>query len=140
MINKAKSKKIAGDYVNRLSIKASSLSQVVNNLSGGNQQKTIVVRWLMNDPKILFMDEPTHGIDVGAKSEIYHIIDDLSKKGVAVVLLSSELPEVLSMCDRIMVMHHGELKGVLGHNEANQMKIMSFTLKTTGEEAAERTA
>ena len=140
LIDKGRSKKVAGEYVGKLAIKTPSLNQIVNHLSGGNQQKTIVARWLMNDPKILFMDEPTHGIDVGAKSEIYHIIDDLSKMGVAVILLSSELPEVLSMCDRIMVMHHGALKGILRHDEANQMKVMSYMLKSTGEEAAEETA
>jgi len=140
LIDKGKSKKVAGEYAGKLAIKTPSLNQIVNHLSGGNQQKTIVARWLMNDPKILFMDEPTHGIDVGAKSEIYHIIDDLSKMGVAVILLSSELPEVLSMCDRIMVMHHGALKGILRHDEANQMKVMSYMLKSTGEEAAEETA
>jgi ABC-type sugar transport system ATPase subunit len=118
------------DYMARLAIKTPSLRQIVNNLSGGNQQKTIVARWLMNKPKILFMDEPTHGIDIGAKTEIYRIIDDLSKLGVSIILLSSELPEVLSLCDRIMVMHHGELRGVLRHDEADQVKIMSYTLET----------
>ncbi len=128
LIDKKKRREISEEYVKKLAIKTPSLSQQVNNLSGGNQQKTIVARWLMNGPKILFMDEPTHGIDVGAKAEIYKLIDDLSKMGVAVVLLSSEMPEVLSMCDRIMVMHHGELRGILSHEEADQVKIMSFTL------------
>jgi len=116
-------------YVNKLAIKTPSLRQIVNNLSGGNQQKTIVARWLMNNPKILLMDEPTHGIDVGAKAEIYQIIDELARNGVSVILLSSELPEVLSLCDRIMVMHRGKLRGTLSHAEADQVKIMSFTLE-----------
>ena len=95
----------------------------------------------MNGPKILFMDEPTHGIDIGAKSEIYRIIDDLAKQGVSVILLSSEMPEVLSMCDRIMVMHHGELRGILGHGEADQVKIMSYTLDSAANSKKEdRTA
>jgi len=128
-INKKKSKEISNKYVNLLSIKTPSLKQISKNLSGGNQQKTIIARWLMHEPKILFMDEPTHGIDVGAKAEIYKLIDDLSKMGVSIILLSSELPEVLALCDRIMVMHHGVLKGILSHQEANQVKIMSFILE-----------
>ena len=83
----------------------------------------------MHGPKILFLDEPTHGIDIGAKAEIYRLIDEMSKQGVAVVLLSSELPEVLNLCDRIMVMHHGEIKGILPHQEADQVKIMNLTLE-----------
>ncbi len=88
----------------------------------------------MHGPRILFLDEPTHGIDVGAKAEIYRIIDALSKQGVSVILLSSELPEVLNLCDRIMVMHHGEIRGVLSHTEADQVRIMSFTLEQESSE------
>jgi ABC-type sugar transport system ATPase subunit len=135
-INKKKSKEISNKYVNLLSIKTPSLKQISKNLSGGNQQKTIIARWLMNQPKILFMDEPTHGIDVGAKAEIYKLIDELSKMGVSVILLSSELPEVLALCDRIMVMHHGQLKGILHHQEADQVKIMSFILENKKEIAS----
>ncbi len=137
LINKSKVNEVATEYVDKLNIKTPSLGQYVNNLSGGNQQKVIVARWLMNQPAILFMDEPTHGIDVGAKSEIYRIIDDLSKEGVSIILLSSELPEVLSMCDRIMIMHHGELRVILNHDEADQVKIMEYTLeKNATEETA----
>ena len=135
-INKKRSKEISNKYVNLLSIKTPSLKQISKNLSGGNQQKTIIARWLMNQPKILFMDEPTHGIDVGAKAEIYKLIDELSKMGVSVILLSSELPEVLALCDRIMVMHHGQLKGILHHQEADQVKIMSFILENKKEIAS----
>ncbi len=127
-IDLKKSKGVSDEYVKKLSIKTPSLQQGIANLSGGNQQKCIIARWLMNNPRILFMDEPTHGIDIGAKTEIYRLIDELSKQGVSVVFLSSELPEVLSVCDRIMVMHHGELRGILMHDEADQVKIMSFTL------------
>ena len=135
-INKKRSKEISNKYVNLLSIKTPILKQISKNLSGGNQQKTIIARWLMNQPKILFMDEPTHGIDVGAKAEIYKLIDELSKMGVSVILLSSELPEVLALCDRIMVMHHGQLKGILHHQEADQVKIMSFILENKKEIAS----
>jgi ABC-type sugar transport system ATPase subunit len=132
-ISKKTTHAIAHEYKEKLDVRTPSMKQIVNNLSGGNQQKTIIARWLMNSPKILFMDEPTHGIDIGAKSEIYRIIDELSQQGVSIILLSSEMPEVLSMCDRIMVMHHGELRGVLHHDDASQVKIMSFTLDTSSE-------
>jgi ABC-type sugar transport system ATPase subunit len=82
----------------------------------------------MHEPQIFFLDEPTHGIDVGAKAEIYHFIDALAEQGVSIILLSSELPEVLTLCDRIMVMHHGEIKGILSHEEADQVKIMNLTV------------
>lgn len=129
MINRTRRENAAAEYVDHLAIKTPSLVQISQNLSGGNQQKTIIARWLMHKPQILFLDEPTHGIDVGAKMEIYHIIDDLSKQGVSIILISSELPEVLNLCDRIMVMHHGEIRGILSHQEADQEKIMRFTLE-----------
>jgi ABC-type sugar transport system ATPase subunit len=135
LIKKGTTRDLTLKYIQKLDIRTPSLYQIVNNLSGGNQQKTIIARWLMNDPKILLMDEPTHGIDVGAKTEIYRIIDELSRTGVSVILLSSELPEVLSLCDRIMVMHHGELRGILSHEEADQVKILSFTLENTKQTA-----
>ena len=127
LIKKRATWNLTMQYVNKLSIKTPSLSQIINNLSGGNQQKTIIARWLMNNPKILLMDEPTHGIDVGAKAEVYQIINELAVAGVSVILLSSELPEVLSLCDRIMVMHRGKLRGTLLNKEADQFNIMSFT-------------
>ena len=128
-VNRRRATEAAGGYVSDLSIKTPSLGQLAQNLSGGNQQKTIIGRWLMHGPRILFLDEPTHGIDVGAKAEIYRIIDTISRQGVSVILLSSELPEVLNLCDRIMVMHRGEIRGVLPHHEADQVSIMSLTLE-----------
>lgn len=138
ILSTKKLKWIANEYKSMLNIKTPTLEQTITNLSGGNQQKTIVARWLMNQPKVLFMDEPSHGIDIGAKNEIYKIIDNLTKEGIAVILLSSELPEVLSLCDRIMVMHHGYKRGELKNEEADQVKLMSFTLddaKTDHEKA-----
>lgn len=133
LINKKMLKQIVYKYIDELSIKTPSIMQVSQNLSGGNQQKTIIARWLMHKPEILFLDEPTHGIDVGAKAEIYRIIDELSKKGVSLILSSSELPEVLSLCDRIIVMHRGEIRGTLFHDEADQVKIMNLTLEENKE-------
>lgn len=126
LINKNNEENIGKEYLDKLHIKTPGLDQMVQNLSGGNQQKTIIARWLMNKPKILFMDEPTHGVDIGAKAEIYEIIYELSKAGVSIVLISSEMTEVISLCDRILVMHDGEITGELLHDEADQEKIMAL--------------
>ncbi len=101
-----------------------------NNLSGGNQQKVVLAKWVYTDPKILILDEPTRGVDIGAKKEIYDVINDLAAKGVAVIMVSSELPEVLGMSDRIMVIREGEVRGIIDGQEADQAKIM--TLATGG--------
>lgn len=135
-LNMRKTFGVTEKYRDILSVKTPSIQQIVSNLSGGNQQKTIIARWLMHNPKILLMDEPTHGIDVGAKFEIYTLIEQIAKSGVAVILLSSELPEVLSMSDRIMVMHHGELRGILNREEADQVEIMKLTLESATKKPA----
>mgnify|MGYP003293819498 CR=1 FL=1 len=101
-----------------------------HNLSGGNQQKVVLAKWIYTDPKILILDEPTRGVDIGAKKEIYSVINDLAAKGVAVILVSSELPEVLGMSDRIAVVHEGRITGTLSAEEADQAKVM--TLATGG--------
>lgn len=116
----------AAEMRDKLNIKTPTLKNKINNLSGGNQQKAIIGRWLMNHPKILLLDEPTHGIDVGAKAEIYGIIDQLSKQGISVILVSSELPEILSLCDRIIVMHRGRINGELDNKELTQEMIMTY--------------
>jgi ribose transport system ATP-binding protein len=115
-----------GDYVKKLSIKAASQESSVNKLSGGNQQKLVIARWLATNPKILIMDEPTRGVDVGAKKEIYEIINSLKLQGVAVIVVSSELTEIIGICDRIAVMHEGRMKGLLPIGEASQEKIMKY--------------
>ena len=96
----------------------------MGNLSGGNQQKVVVGKWLMTHPKVLFLDEPTRGIDVGAKIEIYNIMNQLVEQGVCIVMISSELPEILGISDRILVMHMGRLVGDLSWKEATQEKVM----------------
>ena len=101
-----------------------------NNLSGGNQQKVVLAKWIYTDPKILILDEPTRGVDIGAKKEIYDVINDMAAKGVAVILVSSELPEVLGMSDRIMVLHEGKVTGIIDGKTADQEKVM--TLATGG--------
>ncbi|PJX12980.1 D-xylose ABC transporter ATP-binding protein [Halomonas sp. 141] len=115
------------DSMNKLlRVKTPSLDERIGNLSGGNQQKVLIGRWLMTSPRILILDEPTRGIDVGAKAEIHKLISKLAGQGVAVIMISSELPEVLGMSDRIMVMHEGKVTGVLDRGEANQVNIMEL--------------
>lgn len=113
-------------YTAELKIKTPSIEQKAGNLSGGNQQKVVLGKWLMTMPKVLILDEPTRGIDVGAKVEIYNIINELVDKGVAVIVISSDLPEVLGVCDRILVMHEGRFTGDLPAKEATQEKIMYY--------------
>ncbi|ODT76179.1 MAG: D-xylose ABC transporter ATP-binding protein [Pelagibacterium sp. SCN 64-44] len=117
------------DMRTKLRIKTPHLNERVENLSGGNQQKVLVGRWLLTDPKILILDEPTRGIDVGAKAEIHKLVTELARKGVAVLMISSEMPEVLGMSDRIMVMHEGRVTGFLDRSEADQVKIMDLAAK-----------
>jgi ABC-type sugar transport system ATPase subunit len=117
---------VANHYVKRLSIKTPSIEQQVKNLSGGNQQKVVLAKWLLTDPHILILDEPTRGIDVGAKFEIYNIMNELIDNGMAIVMISSELPEVLGMSDRVLVLHEGRLTGNLPWQEATQEKCMYY--------------
>lgn len=114
------------DQIRRLNIKTPTMDQIINNLSGGNQQKVLIARWLLAQPKILILDEPTRGIDVGAKAEIYRLISELANRGVAIIMVSSELPEILGMSDRVMVMHGGRITGILDKEEADQETILSL--------------
>ena len=113
-------------FFRSLSIKAPSIQASVESLSGGNQQKVVISKWLMSEPKILILDDPTRGIDVGAKYEIYKLINKLAEEGVAIIFISSELEEVIGMSDRIMVMHEGRSAGTISSREASQEKIMSM--------------
>ena len=122
--------KTVDDSIKKLSIKTPSMQEHISNLSGGNQQKVIVSRWLANDPDILIMDEPTRGIDVGAKHEIYEIMTDLAKQGKAIVMISSEMAELLGMSDRVYVMCNGKLTGEIDDEaDMTQEKVMSFATK-----------
>ncbi len=124
-INHQKQNQITENYIKRFSIKASSEYQIVNSLSGGNQQKVLIAKWLAIEPCVLILDEPTRGVDVGAKAEIYDIINNLAKSGVAVILVSSELPEIINMCDRAYVVSKGRISGHLERSEFSQEKIMT---------------
>ena len=128
VVNDQKEIEEAEKYRDELRIKTPSIHQLTRNLSGGNQQKVVVSRTLMASPDIFIVDEPTRGIDVGAKSEIYGILNDLVKHGKSIIMISSELPEALGMADRIYVMNEGRIKGVLSREEANQEKIMQMAL------------
>jgi putative multiple sugar transport system ATP-binding protein len=114
----------AEDYRKRINVKANSIEQVVGSLSGGNQQKVVLAKWMLTQPDVLILDEPTRGIDVGAKYEIYCVINDLAKAGKAVIVISSEMPEIIGTCDRTYVINEGEIAGELTREELTQEKIM----------------
>jgi putative multiple sugar transport system ATP-binding protein len=114
----------AEDYRKRINVKANSIEQVVGSLSGGNQQKVVLAKWMLTQPDVLILDEPTRGIDVGAKYEIYCVINDLAKAGKAVIVISSEMPEIIGTCDRTYVINEGEIAGELTKEELTQEKIM----------------
>ena len=124
IINKEKEHKVADDYVDAMKTKVSSVNQNVGSLSGGNQQKVLLSKWMFTDPQVLFLDEPTRGIDVGAKYEIYQIMNDMLEEGKGIVMISSELPELIGMCDRIYVMHEGKIVGEFSADEVTQEKVM----------------
>lgn len=130
VLKKEKQDEIVKKGIDEFRVKCFGPWHECNNLSGGNQQKVVLAKWVYTDPKILILDEPTRGVDIGAKKEIYDVINDLAAKGVAVIMVSSELPEVLGMSDRIMVIREGEVRGIIDGKEADQAKIM--TLATGG--------
>ena len=123
-INKKKENEIAKKYVNDLKTKTPGVDQLVVNLSGGNQQKVVIAKWLVRNCDILIFDEPTRGIDVGAKSEIYHLMNELVAEGKSIIMISSEMTEILRMSDRIVVMCEGKKTGEIDISEATQENIM----------------
>lgn len=129
IIDKDKEYSVALEYKNKLGTKCPTVEQNVGNLSGGNQQKVLLSKWMFTEPDILILDEPTRGIDVGAKYEIYCIINNLVAEGKSVIMISSELPEVLGMCDRIYIMNEGRIAGELSSEEASQELIMTYIIK-----------
>jgi ribose transport system ATP-binding protein/inositol transport system ATP-binding protein len=132
--------KIIEDQIHALSIKVSSKNQIAINLSGGNQQKVIIARWLTTGPKVLILDEPTRGIDVGAKSEIYEIMNKLIGKGVGIIMISSDLPEIMNMSDRIMVISDGRVTGIIDREAFDQELLMKYAigLKENNDENAKQ--
>jgi ribose transport system ATP-binding protein len=130
VLSKSKGAALVKKGIEEFRIRCFGPDHECNNLSGGNQQKVVLAKWIYTDPKILILDEPTRGVDIGAKKEIYSVINDLAARGVAVIMVSSELPEVLGMSDRIMVVHEGHVTGIIDAATADQAKVM--TLATGG--------
>lgn len=125
-VDKQKEDALPQEYVEKLNIKATGVDQDVRHLSGGNQQKVVLAKWLAKNPKVLFLDEPTRGIDIGAKAEVYKLINELTSEGMAVVVISSELPEVIGISDRILVMHDGKIAGELQRRDFSEENVMKL--------------
>jgi rhamnose transport system ATP-binding protein len=137
LIRFAREREVATTFVERLGVKTPSIAAPVGNLSGGNQQKVALARWLAAEPVVIILDEPTQGVDVGAKSEIHRLMGELAKNGLAIIMISSELPEILGMSDRIAVMHGGSVVGELTRAQATQEKVLEMALgHTAGGEVA----
>ncbi|HUR45869.1 MAG TPA: sugar ABC transporter ATP-binding protein, partial [Candidatus Saccharimonadales bacterium] len=135
-LNRGFETSLVAEMIQRLNIKASSSEQLVQFLSGGNQQKVVLGKWLALKPRLLLLDEPTRGIDVGAKQEIYRIMEQLAEEGVGILFVSSEMPEILGMSDRIVVMHEGRISGELPHSRFSEEAVM---LLATGRDGLEHT-
>jgi L-arabinose transport system ATP-binding protein len=128
VVRRGAERKLVRKFTDQLRVRTPSLEQEVRKLSGGNQQKVVLARWLARQPKVLVLDEPTRGIDVGAKAEIYSIISDLAGEGVAILVISSELPEVLGLADRIVVMQGGRVTGELARDEATEERVLALAI------------
>jgi L-arabinose transport system ATP-binding protein len=128
VIKRQREQEIATRYVQRLQVKTPSLQQPIGKLSGGNQQKVVLARWLATKPKILILDEPTRGIDVGAKAEIYALVEELAREGIGILLISSELPEILRLSDRVVCMQGGRITGELSSAEANEERVLQLCM------------
>ncbi len=131
-LNWSKLKAVANNHRRTLNIRVSRIEQLVSSLSGGNQQKVALAKWLDFSPEVILFDEPTRGIDIGAKTEIYSIMGELAARGTAIVMVSSELPELISVADRIMVMQEGRMKGIVSKQEATQERVMSLATQKAG--------
>lgn len=127
-IDRGKERSISDEMIHKLLIKTNDRDMMVNSLSGGNQQKVVIAKWLVSNPRILILDEPTRGVDVAAKSEIHKLMSSLAEQGLAIIMISSELPEILGMSDRILVFHEGNMQGSLNRTEATQEKIMKMAV------------
>lgn len=133
IVNRQRERSIATDYSQQLRVRSAGINQLVKALSGGNQQKVVLAKWLITNPSILILDEPTRGVDIGAKAEVHRIVSDLAARGLAIILISSELPEVLAMSDRVLVMHEGHLTGTFDRATANQESVMFAATGSSGQ-------
>jgi ABC-type sugar transport system ATPase subunit len=130
VISRRHERELAEHYVDRLRVRTPSIGAAVRQLSGGNQQKTVLARWLATHPRLLVLDEPTHGVDVGAKAEIHELVRDLAREGIAILLISSELPEVLALSHRIIVMRAGRIAAMLDRRQADEHTVMMHATGT----------
>jgi L-arabinose transport system ATP-binding protein len=128
VVRRGEERAVAQRYTEQLRIRTPDIEQVVSSLSGGNQQKVVLARWLARRPRVLILDEPTRGVDVGAKAEIYGVINQLTADGIAVIVISSELPEILGLSDRIVVMQGGRVTGELNHSEATEERVLALAM------------
>ncbi|MCJ0583752.1 ATP-binding cassette domain-containing protein, partial [Enterococcus cecorum] len=126
LIDEKKRQSIISKYIKKLRIKTQNEQSKVGSLSGGNQQKVVIAKWLAINPKLLILDEPTRGVDVGARQEIYRVINDLAKEGLAIIMVSSDLPEVINMCDRVCVVKDGSIATTLNKESLTQETIMRY--------------
>jgi rhamnose transport system ATP-binding protein len=125
VLDRARERNLATDYSKQLQVRSTGVRQSVSGLSGGNQQKVVIAKWLATRPTVLVLDEPTHGVDIGAKAEVHRIISQLAAQGMAIVLISSELPELMGMADRVLVLHEGRVAAGFGRSELSQERIMA---------------
>ncbi|MBX9792385.1 MAG: sugar ABC transporter ATP-binding protein [Pirellulales bacterium] len=132
LVNLSREHQVAADTARRLAIKTAGVEAPITSLSGGNQQKAIIGRWLLTRPRVLLLDDPTRGIDVGAKAELYRLIDELAREGLGIIVTSSELPELLTLCDRILVLCEGRLTGEFSRAEASEARIMEAATAHVG--------
>ena len=128
IIDRKQERIIASQFVKKMNVRTPSLEQQIGKLSGGNQQKVVLARWLAAKPKVLILDEPTRGIDVGAKAEIYKLIDELAGEGLSIMFISSELPEIIGLSDRVYVMCNGRITGELNHDELTEEKLLELSM------------
>jgi ribose transport system ATP-binding protein len=126
LVTSGKERTVAREMVDQLNVRTPHVRQTVSLLSGGNQQKVVLAKWLWRGPKLLILDEPTRGVDVGAKTEIYALMDRLAKQGIAILMISSDLEEVLNMSDRVLVMHEGKLTGELQRSQLTEEAVMQL--------------
>jgi rhamnose transport system ATP-binding protein len=125
VVDQKREEELAAGYAKQLQVRATNVEQAASGLSGGNQQKVVIAKWLATKPTVLLLDEPTHGVDIGAKAEVHRIISQLAVQGLAIVLISSELPELLGMADRVLVLHEGRVAADFGRGELSQEGIMA---------------
>jgi rhamnose transport system ATP-binding protein len=130
LLDRTKEREDAASLSERLGIRTPSLTTSVSLLSGGNQQKTMLAKWLNTRPKVLILDEPTRGIDVGSKADVHRFVDELARSGIAIILISSDLPEVIAVSDRVAVLREGTLMGIYSRSDATQERIMARAVGT----------